>query len=194
MRMPVARVGPYLRALQAGLYALAPDDDYTPLRAMVEHLDALHPDVSGELLAPAEVDDRSGLPAFTWMERAVAEQVVARGGERESGVVSARVDRLDPELGRRMRWRQTLHAHLRRARLVPPSRLTAVVRRMQPTTDFSLIYDRMMPGAGWMRLRVEMSGHAGWQGELLRVQDDGRVRFDPGLQHLLARHCQAKSL
>ncbi|MDP7112416.1 MAG: hypothetical protein QGH45_10645 [Myxococcota bacterium] len=79
MELPRERIGPYTRALQAGVDALAPNDDHVPLPRTLAHLQALDPALSGDLLLPGEVDDRSGLPAFVWMERALAEQAVSRG-------------------------------------------------------------------------------------------------------------------
>ena len=80
MELPSERVGPYLRALLAGLEALAPNEDFVPLEEAAAHLRALDPANGGALLLPAEVDDGSGLPSFGWLERARAEQVVAGSG------------------------------------------------------------------------------------------------------------------
>ena len=91
--LPPARVGPYLRALAAGLHSLAPHEDFVPLAAAEAHLHALDPALSGALLGPAEVHPLSGLPAFPWMERALAEQVLALGGQAASDLSEAELAR-----------------------------------------------------------------------------------------------------
>lgn len=192
MKMPPERVAPYLRALISGLNALAPNEDYVPLRESVAHLQALDPAISADLLAPAEVDTRSGLPGFPWMERAIAEQSLAQQGSvyvHTSDVEIARAERLDPELGQRMRARRTLHAHLSAHALLPISRMRAALKRLGKTTDFVLTFDRMTPVGAWMRIRVELSGRAGWEryGPIARTPE-GRATVDAGMQHLLSRH------
>lgn len=201
MELPAERVGPWVRAISAGLRALAPGEDWVPLEEARAHLHALDPEVGGDLIGPAEFDESTGLPAFPWLERARAEQVVAGGGGR--GAREAEVlDRLDPgddrieaaarldaDLARRLAVRRALHRFLRRVRLLPASRLTGALRRLEPTTDLVLAYDRLLPSTGWMRLRADLSGPRGWHGDLLRVRRDGGLDLDPGLQHLLARHC-----
>jgi hypothetical protein len=122
------------------------------------------------------------------MSRAVGEQAVARGGAPAADTDWSRAERLDPSLAARMRARAGLHAHLRAHPLLPLSRLRAALRRRGQSWDYALAYDRMMPGGGWMRLRVELSGPARWSDGLLHHQADGSVVVDPGFQHLLARH------
>ena len=190
--MEADRIGPYLRALQAGLHALAPNDDFVPLRESIAHLQALHPALSGQLLAPAELDVRSGLPSFPWMERALAEKTLTEGSGgyatiSDDEIASAR--RLDPELGQRMQHRRILHQHLFANDLLPLSRLNVALKRLGRSTDFAVAFDRMTPAGYWMRIRAELSGPAGWErsGPLSRTKD-GRAVADPGLQHLLSRH------
>ncbi|MEL6341606.1 MAG: hypothetical protein AAFV53_00640 [Myxococcota bacterium] len=190
--LPEKQVGPYVRALTAGLNALAPNRDFVPLRESLNHLKALDPATSGTLLWPAEVDVRSGLPSFPWMERAIAEQALARQGEgytRLSDQEVARALRLDAALGARMHHRRLLHHHLREEALLPISRLEVALKRLGRSTDFVLRFDRMTPGGAWMRVCAELSGRAGWEryGPIRRGAD-GRAVADRGLQHLLSRH------
>jgi hypothetical protein len=192
MTLPPERAGPYLRALVAGLSALAPNDDHVPLREALAHLQALDPATSGDLLTPAEIDTRSGLPGFPWMERALAEQSIARDGAGYSQTSDAEISRavrLDPVLGDRMGARRALHKLLLDRPLLPISRLSAALKRLGKTTDFVLAYDRMTPVGAWMRIRAELSGRAGWDkhGPFSRTSD-GRVTVDSGMQHLLSRH------
>ena len=188
--LPLHQVGPYLRALQAGLRALAPNQDFVPLSACLDHLAALDPALSGELLLPAAVDVRSGLPSFPWMERALAERALALQGDAAiSAAELVQAAALDAALGRRLQARQALHQHLRQASLLPVSRLQAVLKRAGRDPDFAVTFDRMTPGGGWMRVRVELSGRARWERQgPLRWLRSGQVLVDPGLQHLLSRH------
>ncbi len=187
-----SRIGPYLRALQAGLHALAPNDDFVPLRESIAHLQALDPLLSGDLLAPAALDTRSGLPSFPWMERALAEKSLTEGTGGYSNISDeeiAQAARLDADLGRRMGHRRLLHRHLFAHDLLPLSRLSVALKRLGKNTDFAIAFDRMTPAGAWMRIRAELSGKAGWErsGPLSRTKD-GRAVADPGLQHLLSRH------
>lgn len=182
------RATPYLRALRAGLHALAPNEDHVPLAESDAHLAALDPALGGEVLAPAEYEPASGLPTFAWMSRAVGEQAVARGGASDARTDWSRAARLDPALAQRMQSRERLHGHLRSCALLPMSRLRAALRRRGEHWDYALAYDRMLPGGGWLRLRAELSGPAHWSDGLLHHRPDGSVVVDPGFQHLLARH------
>lgn len=186
--LPPERVTPYLRALRSGLHALAPNEDHVPLLEADAHLAALDPELSGDVLAPGEVDPASGLPAFAWMARAVGEQAVATGGDGGLSGDWERVARLNAGLAARMEGRTRLHVHLRRHQILPVSRLRAALRRRGTAWDYALSYDRMMPGGGWMRLRADLSGPARWSEGLLAHRTDGTVSVDDGLQHLLARH------
>jgi len=190
--LPIDRPGPYLRALSWGLHALAPHEDYVPMNAARAHLAALDPAMSGALLSPAAVDEASGLPAFSWMERVEAEAILARRGSADTDVgdeALARAHRMDPALARRMEQRRALHRHLRTFPILPMSTLTVVVRQVHPRTVFSLRYDRVAPMGGWMCVRVDLSGAWGWTGdELFQVHTDDTVTAVPGLQHLFSRH------
>ena len=192
MLLPSANAGPYLRALHTGLNRLAPGDDHVPLAEALAHLEALDPNLSGELLYPAAVDERSGLPAFPWMERALAEQALARTAtdlDEPDDEGLAHAAQLDPALGQRMTQRRALHRHLRRHVLLPVSRLTASLRCRQPREEFVLAYDRMVPGGTWMRIRCDLCAPPGWSSSgLLRVRKDDRVIIDEGLHHLFTRH------
>ena len=192
MTLPIERAGPYLRALSWGLHALAPHEDYVPMNAARAHLAALDPKLSGDLLAPAAVDEASGLPAFAWMERVQAEATLAKRGSTQTDVQDdalARARRLDPALALRMEQRRALHRHLRALPVLPMSRLTVVVRQLRPRTVFSLRYDRVAPMGGWMCVRADLTGSRGWTGDdLFTVQSDDSVTAVPGLQHLFSRH------
>ena len=189
MLLPRERIGPYTRALQAGVDALAPNDDHVPLPRTLAHLQALDPDLSGDLLLPGEVDDRSGLPAFVWMERALAEQAVARGGEAlPDGDELGRAAALDPALAARMRARAALHAHLRGRDLLAPSHLVVQALRLDREEAYRASYDCLSPTGVWVRVRADLHGPHGWASGLLAVRDDGTVFADPGLRHLFARH------
>jgi hypothetical protein len=189
MELPRERIGPYTRALRAGVDALAPNDDHVPLPRTVAHLEALDPELSGDLLLPAEVDDRSGLPAFVWMERALAEQAVARGGDPlpDDGELG-RAAALDPALAARMRARAALHTHLRAHELLSPSRLVVQALRLDREEAYRASYDCLSPTGVWVRIRTDLHGPHGWASGLLAVRDDGSVFADPGLRHLFARH------
>jgi hypothetical protein len=187
------RATPYLRALQAGAQALAPHDDYVPLAATLTHLRALDPALSGDVLLPALIDDRSGMPAFGWMQRAAAEQAVARATPPEGDTpddVLERAQRMDPALAARLSARRALRRFLRGHDLLPATHLEARLRRRSGSAwSFALRYDRMLAGAGWMRVSVELEGPARWSRGLFDVARDGTVRVDAGIRHLLARQC-----
>ena len=193
MQLTPERTSPYLRALQAGARALAPHDDFVPLAAILAHLRALDPTLSGDVLLPAEVDDRSGMPSFGWMQRAAAEQAVAWATPAESDTpddVLARAHAMDPPLAARLTARRDLRRFLRRHELLKATHLDARLRRRSASSwAFSLRYDRMLAGAGWMRVSVDLEGPARWSRGLFRVERDGAVSIDPGVQHLLARQC-----
>ena len=194
MELPRQRVGPYLRALQAGLYALAPHDDYVPPARAVAHLQALDPRLSGDLLFPAEVDDRSGLPAFVWLARATAEQALARevssagDGALDGDEDLRHLEQLDGDLADRMRHRAALRRHLRQWDLLSASRLEVVQRRRGNIEDFRAAYDCLSPTGLWVRIHADLSGPPGWADGLLTTCDDDSVVAETGLLHLFARH------
>ncbi len=187
-----SRVGPYLRALAAGLHALAPNEDYVPLRPALAHVFALDPERSGDILYPPEIDPRSGMPGFAWMERANAEQVVARERQDDEDPTDQSIavaERLDPALAKRVRHRRELHRHLRREDLLPTTRLIAVVRQLRGTTRVLLTYDRMAPLGYWIRMRMDLETAEGRR-ELgaMTLTANAKVEYQPGLVHLLTRH------
>lgn len=190
MLLPEPRVGPYLRAFRAGLEALAPHDDYVPLDEQLTMLLALDPECSGPLLLPAEIDSRAGLPALLWMERARAEQDQARASEDSSDLDLERAYTLDHALGVRMEARLRLHRLLRLQKLLPSSRLQAVLKRSEGTPLVELSYDHLAVGSAWERLRFDVEAPLPFgDGGALELQPDGRtVGVHPGLRHLLARH------
>ncbi len=192
MELDRPRVGPYLRALHAGLFALAPHDDYVPLDEALAHLEALDPRLSGDLLLPAEVDDRSGLPAFVWLARATAEQALARErrGKRDAdrGADLGNLGALDADLATRMRSRLALHDHLRACSLLPASRLQVVPRKRGSTEEFRAAYDCLSATGLWVRIHADLAGPPGWSEGLLEVHRDDSVTARSGLIHLFARH------
>ena len=189
MILPAERVGPYLRALEASLETLAPNDDHVPLSEAVAHVRALSPGVGGQLLAPAEISVRTGMPSYAWLERAIAEQVLARRTTDRDDPTEADLQRatsLDAALGARMRNRRDLHLHLRRNDLLPALRTTGAVRRLDPH-DVALCYDRMAPDGRWVRLRAEvriLQRHSG----PMHIDAHGRLHLDGTLQAFLTRH------
>lgn len=199
IRLAEERIGPYVRALSAALSALAPGEDHVPLSAGLDHLAALDPAKGGLLLQPAEVWERSGMPSYTWLERARSEaELAARSpalGPDDEELV--RIRQLDPALADRMHARRELHRHLRTAELVPAMRLIGAVRwfgrldttraipRMEATVG--LAYDRMAPDGRWVRIRIELVTSGSVDGPLW-VDRAGRLHLDERLRHLLTRH------
>ncbi len=191
------RVGSYLRALRSGLEALAPNDDFVPLAEALNHLDALAPSVSGEVLAPAEVHDGCGLPALPWLSRVTAEQQVALQGQDETDTADdeiRRATRLDSALGARLRDRRQLHRFLRENTILPGSRIMSAARRLSPTLDFTVTYDQIGADGLWTRLRVDVTGPAGKRLGPLKAFDDGSAVTEEGVLHLLARHARTPLL
>lgn len=186
MSLDAARISPYIRALQGALDALAPNDEHVPLAQAKAHLEALDPALSGDLLAPYEIEEATGMPSYQWLERARAEAVLAgRSPTEASEEEIARATKLDATLGARMRARRDLHRHLRAATLLPSLRLSGAVRRLDPC-DVALVYDRLAPDGRWIRVRAELRLHGGGSG--LTVGAQGALTLDPALQHLFTRH------
>ncbi|MCK6504195.1 hypothetical protein L6R53_12475 [Myxococcota bacterium] len=191
--LPAERAGPYLRALAAGLHALAPHDAFVPLAEALHHLQALDPALSGDVLAPAAVDPRSGMPGWTWLERARAEAELARApgaAEGEPGEEElARAAALDPALGARLQARTALHRFLRAGPLLPLTRLEAALRREGRTADVLLTYDRVAPDGRWLRLRIDLAlPPTRLRDGTFHRRDGARLEAAAGLQHLLTRH------
>lgn len=190
VRLPEARVGPYVRALASGLHALAPNTDWVPLDEQLAHLRALDPALSGRLLAPAEVDPRTGMPSFPWFERVSAEaRVAATRPETRSDAELERVRRLDPELAARLRWRRDLHSHLASRAILPSSRAEARARRLDSATEVLVFLDRVLPDGLWVRVSLVLAAPPGRTDlGVVRVVSGGRVHLDEGLLHLVSRH------
>jgi hypothetical protein len=193
MQLPPERAGLYLRALRAGLEALAPHGDYVPLAELLTAIEALDPACSGPLLLPAELCADAGLPALPWLSRARAEADQARRGTDEADPHSDDIERayvLDRALGARLEARRRLHRLLRRHVLPPASRLQAVLKRFDGSPHYELLYDHTGPDGCWQRVRVEVAGPRAWAdgGALDVSRRHGPVKVHPGLRHLLARH------
>lgn len=191
MRPEGPRLAGYVRALRAALAALAPDVTWPPMAQGLAHLHALDPAVSGDLLGPAEVMPGTGMPAWTWLERASAEAVVARSEPQHRSHTDAelqRIQALDPELGERLACRQALHAHLREHEILPHTRLEGAVRCLEPMLDVLLTYDRIGPEGRWERISVELSAPPERSPVGLGIRDGGRVTVAESLRHLLTRH------
>lgn len=193
MQIPPERAGPYLRALRAGLEALAPHGDYVPLSELLTAIGALDPACSGPLLLPASICDEAGLPALTWLSRARAEADQARSGSDASDPQDDDIERaytLDSALGARLEARRRLHRMLRRGHLPPASRLQAVLKRFDSVPHYEILYDHTAPDGCWQRVRVEVAGPRPWDdgGALDASRRHGPVKVHPGLRHLLARH------
>lgn len=197
MRLPEGRVGPYVRALASGLNRLAPHGDFVPLLAGLAHLRALDPGLSGDLLAPSEVHDRTGMPAFTWMQRATSEQRLSDAGNDPTPEDIERAARLDPDLGRRLASRLALRQHLRANDLLPVTRLQCALQRLGSHTEIKGAYDRLAPDGRWLRIRFLVRA-PGSHGTLGPFTIDGTheklAAVDPGLQHLITRHFATRLL
>jgi len=185
------RVGPYIRALYAALDALAPDDSWVPMAEGLNHLHALDPAVSGQLLAPAEVVEHTGMPTYAWLARAAAESELAHRASPALDPSDQRLEQvrgLDPDLAERMRARRDLYLHLRPASLLPTTRIQGAARRLEPTLDLHLRYDRIAPDGRWARIRFEISADKGAIPAGVSLTDEGRLQVDSALKHVLTRH------
>lgn len=200
MKLPVERIGPYVRALGTGLNQLAPHGDFVPLVPALAHLRALDPGVSGDQLLPAEVSDGTGMPSFGWMQRVISEKVLSDEGRDPSEEDIDRAARLDPELSRRLLHRRLLRVHVREHELLPVTRLDCAVRRLGEITEITAAYDRLAPDGRWLRIRfivrAPVAARAFSKGIQARtitvgpftILPGGRLHVDPLLQHLLTRH------
>lgn len=194
MKLPSNRVSPYLQALKSGLQSLAPNNDYVPLRECLAHLTVLSPQTSGALYGPAEIHQESGMPAFVWMERPLAEQSVVLETDPSTDPTPQQIKRaieLDETLGRRIQFRHQSHTILRRAALLPRTRLDVVLRRLKGETIVTATYDRMEPMGHWVRIRLDLRGAAGQTllGPVTIVNRTTLV-IDPGFEHLFTRYSQ----
>jgi len=183
--LPAFRVPGYLGALRAGLTSLAPNLDFVPLREALGSCALLDPAVSGELALPAELAE-CGLPSTAWLLRGAGALTAA---VPVSAAELARARRLDAEVAARMEARARLAELKASGDRLPSSRLRGAVRRRGATTDFLLTFDRLVPDGRWLRLRVDLTGPAGWETSgPIRLNTDGSVRLHEGLQHLVGRH------
>ncbi len=185
----IDRPGPYLRALRAGLQALAPHNDYVPLDQADATLRALDPALSGELLGPAEVAAGTNMPAFGWLTRARAAQRLVTTSVQGPSPELARVQQLDAELAQRLAARARLGDFLATHPLLPATALSVELVRPDPVPVYALTYDRVAPDGRWCRIKALVAGddRSRRHGPLAV---DGRtgVQVEPGLQHLLTRH------
>lgn len=194
MRLPDPRVGTYLQALKAGLQALAPNTDFVSLAEGLSHLTLLEPAVSGGTFLPAEVNTQSGMPGFVWMERVLAEQTLALESSPEQEATDydiQRAQQLDPILGERMQWRRQTQRILRKAAVLPRTRLDVVIKRLKGETMITATFDRMEVMGHWVRIRLDLSAPVGQtvMGPIT-LQDRTQLIVDPGFEHLLTRHSQ----
>lgn len=190
MRLPAPRVGPYLRALAAAIRALAPNDDFPPPEPILALLGVLDPALAGGLLDPAEIDDRSGLPAFAWADRARAERALALAEPDRDPTPGdvARARALDAALADRLEARGRLRPRLRGVELPPSAALSTLLVRLKPVTRVRVTWDHTDAAGRWSRLRVEVEAPAAavHLGPISVMHD--RAVADPGLTDLLARH------
>lgn len=167
--LPAARVGPYLRALAAGLDALAPDVDHVPLHEALELLRVLDPACSGDALQPCSLHPLSGLPSTGWVRRALAEQELALAEAPDEAQEEAlrRAEAVDPALAARLRGRAALRVALRERPLLPLRRLQS---RRRGWGRVVLSLDQVAADGRWSRLRldVDTSGRSGLRGALSR--------------------------
>ncbi len=191
MLLEPGRVGPYVRALRSAVNTLAPDGTWVPMQRALDHLHAIDPAVSGNLLAPAELAGTTGMPAYTWMARASAEQELARSldpNNEKSDAELERVAALDHALGARMRSRRSLHQHLRNCTLLASTYMDGAVRRLEPHTDTHVRYDRISPDGRWLRIQFDLRSPQGTVPNGAHFAGEGRVQVEASLQHMLTRH------
>ncbi|MFT5460251.1 MAG: hypothetical protein ACI9K2_006768 [Myxococcota bacterium] len=191
MKLSPERAGPYARALRAALNALAPNEDHVPLREADRHLAAVDPAVSGDLVGPAEVDPSTGMPAFAWLERVVAEAAAAERSDPPSLAQVRHAESLDAALGARMRSRRQLHLLLAEGPVLPLTRLVVALKWEGEGAVWSLSYDRLAPAGYWVRIRAELAGGRRSAGPL-GLTKDGVATVDETLQHLLTRQFETR--
>ena len=187
--LPAPRVTGYLRALDAALDALGPNADFVPFQQARDTVALLDPTLCADLLDPAEADPRSGMPSWAWLSRATGLVRAQRDGRAPSADDVARARTLDPTLADRLDARRRVHAFSAEREFLPGSRLRGAVRRRGATTDFLLTFDRITPDALWLRVRIDLTGPAGWESRgPITLEESGAVTLDDGLNHLLGRH------
>lgn len=159
------RVGPYVRALNAAVDAVAPDRWHVSPVAARAHLRVLDPDVSGEVLLPGGYVAATGMPEPAWMERAIGAQRRARR-EGTSAVVP------------------TLDALLQSVELLSPGELRVIGRRLEPP-EIEIVFDRLLTDGRWERVRAELRPSR--RSEAFALTASGNVVVEPSVRHLLAR-------
>lgn len=182
-----AWVGPYVRALSSALHQAAPNAIFPPLAQLQGLLRALDPFVSGPVLLPAKVDDRSGLPSWTWVERVHAHMGTDAAPLDERQIADA--ERLDPALAARLRGRRDLHAHLAQHPILPLRAVQARLERRGPPHRVRIVSDRVAADGRWLRTTVGLEATSD-DFAAGRV-DRARVTLDPGVAHLLGRHASS---
>ncbi len=191
IELSTARAEGYLRALGTAVHALAPGDECVPAAAVLHHLEALRPSLSGDVLGPWGADVGTGMPTFDWMQRASAEAALAFDDDDPSEQMIRRAETLDPALGRRMRDRTRLHGHLRSGPVLPVRDVVAALVTRSEVVRFRVHYDRLLADGRWLRLMVEIELDLPLGSEIkgpLRMDGDTRVVVDDGVRHLLSRH------
>ena len=187
MNLADDRVDAYLRALAAGLRALAPAEDHVPGAVLHATLAALSTELSGTLLGPAGLHPLSGLPELPWLARALAEQRLARG-EPEAADADriARAKLLEPALGERMEQRERLREFLRQNALLNDVNIIVITRSYNPTIRAGVMLDYVSADGLFMRLRLE--GDWARTSPGLRPSPAGPLEPGEGLLRLLSRH------
>lgn len=181
------RVDAYLRALAAGLRALAPAEDHVPSAVLHATLSALSSERSGTLLGPAGLHPHSGLPELPWLARALAEQRVARSDSEPSDAGRiARAKLLEPALGERLEQREHLREFLRQNALLKDVNIVTIIRSYKPKLSIGVMFDYVSIDGLFMRLRME--GTRAKDSPGLRLNDAGALEPEEGLLRLLSRH------
>jgi len=168
-----------------------------PLAEQLNHLEALSPSRSGQVVGPAEVHDHSGLPALTWLGRVNAEQLIALQGQDGTDTQDEEIRRalaLDEELGARLRDRRAMHRFLRVNPVMPSSRVLSAARRLSPTCDITVTFDHLGADGLWTRLRIDVSGPSGKRLGPFRAFEDGTAYAEEGVLHLCSRHARTPLL
>ncbi|MFT5585012.1 MAG: hypothetical protein ACI9VR_002600 [Cognaticolwellia sp.] len=201
--LPQDRVSGYLRALGTALDQMGPNEDFVPLTESLAVLHALSPGLSGPLMAPAELSSM-GMPAFAWLSRLHAEQVLALKTDPSGDTPQAEIDRamaLDPELGARVAGRRDLHRFLRgrgsqKAQgLLPSRRVFGALKRRKPALELRLYFDHVDAAGRWVRVVADLREplRSGLSLSSNRVgpaslNREGRVVLEPGVLDLFMRH------
>jgi hypothetical protein len=193
IELPERRVGPYIRALRAGLRALAPDRDHASFEELDVHLESLDPAISTSLLLPAQVDAMTGLPDISWMDRVRAERAAADEVRPTDPKRIAAIRSADPVLARRLTGRVQLLEWLKGRRLAQDFAVEAAVIRRGKDRGAAgrrvrITMDRRLPRAGWTRVRLEVDTPERHDGVIVQREAGRVVTLHGGFSDLLARH------